>query len=177
MSEETVPVAAVHRFDEARLLAYLRPRLPDAEGPLSVRQFHGGQSNPTFLLDFGGRRYVLRKKPPGTLLPSAHAIEQEYRIMAALAQTDVPVPAMRVLCEDPAVIGIPFYVMDYVAGRILTRPHLPGVPREQRRLIYTEMARTLARLHGVDHEAVGLGDFGRPGGYIARQIDRWTRQY
>lgn len=172
------PVSAAHRFDEARLATWLRDHLPGAAAGLQVRQFRAGQSNPTFLLDADGGRFVLRKKPPGQLLPSAHQVEREYRVMAALADTDVPVPRVRVLCEDEAVIGTPFYVMDHVDGRVFDAPALPGVPDPaERGAMYDDMNRVLANLHAVDWQAAGLEGFGRPGGYIERQVRRWGEQY
>ena len=174
---ETTPVRDGHRFDEARLAAYLANHLSGFDGDMSVRQFKAGQSNPTFLLEAPGKRYVLRKKPPGKLLPSAHMIEREYQVMAALGETDVPVPRMRLLCEDPEVIGTSFYVMDHVAGRVFQDPRLPPLAPDERRAIYRSMATTLAALHAVDWQAVGLADYGKPSDYIARQIRLWTRQY
>ena len=175
---ELIDVRAAHRFDEAALGAYLAAHLPELRGPLALRQFQGGQSNPTFLLtDAGGRRYVLRKKPPGQILPSAHAVEREYAAMRALGPSAVPVPMARVLCEDAAVIGTPFYVMDYIDGRVLTDLRLADIPRAERAAYYTAMADGLAALHSVDWRAAGLGSFGRPEAYIARQIGRWTKQY
>jgi aminoglycoside phosphotransferase (APT) family kinase protein len=175
---ELIAVRPAHRFDEAALAAYLARALPESEGPFSLLQFQGGQSNPTFLLtDAQARRYVLRKKPPGNLLPSAHAVEREYQVMRGLAQSDVKVPRVRLLCEDASVIGTPFYVMDYVAGRVLTDLTLSDIPRAERFAYYLAMADGLAALHRVDYQGVGLGQFGRPEAYIARQIARWTRQY
>jgi aminoglycoside phosphotransferase (APT) family kinase protein len=142
-----------------------------------VRAFRGGQSNPTYLLEAGGRRYVLRRKPPGKLLPSAHAVDREHRVMTALRGTGVPVPRTRVLCTDDSVIGTWFYVMDHVEGRIFWEPTLPGLEPAERRAIYDAMNETLARLHRVDPRAVGLEGFGKPGNYFARQIHRWTQQY
>jgi aminoglycoside phosphotransferase (APT) family kinase protein len=142
-----------------------------------VQQFGGGQSNPTFLLSAGGRKYVMRKKPPGQLLKSAHQVDREYRIMKALAATDVPVPKMHVLCEDESVVGTAFYVMDFLEGRIFRDPQLPGVAPVERAAIYDSMNDGLARLHKVDFARVGLGDFGRPGNYFERQIARWITQY
>ncbi|MBI3452395.1 MAG: phosphotransferase family protein, partial [Rhodospirillales bacterium] len=144
---------------------------------MALRQFQGGQSNPTFLIEAGGRHWVLRKKPPGKLLPSAHMVEREYRVIRALADTGVPVPSARLLCEDDGVTGTPFYVMDYVPGRVFVEPTLPGLAPAERAAIYDAMGDTLARLHGVDWRAVGLGDFGRPENYVARQIARWSKQY
>jgi aminoglycoside phosphotransferase (APT) family kinase protein len=172
-----VPVLPNHRFDEAALIRYLRAALPGFHEPCQVLQFQGGQSNPTFCLQTPGARYVLRKKPPGKLLPSAHAVEREYRAMTALAETEVPVPRMRVLCTDETVIGTAFYVMEYLDGRVFTDLSLPGLAPAERRAIFDDMNRVLAALHLVDFQAVGLGDFGRPQGYIARQIGLWSRQY
>jgi len=174
---ELVPVREGHRFDERRLADYLQRELPDCRGALAIRQFQGGQSNPTFLIEAGGHRWVLRKKPPGKLLPSAHMIEREYRIKRALAGTPVPVPPMRLLCEDVSIIGTAFYVMDYVEGRIFTDPRLPGLKPAERGAIYKSMAETLAKLHTVDWRFVGLGDYGKPENYVARQIARWSKQY
>ena len=173
------PVTRAHRFDERRLADYLGAQgLDDFRGHLTVRQYQGGQSNPTFRLEAGGRHYVLRKKPPGDLLPSAHLVEREYRVMKALADTDVPVPTMLLLCEDPAVIGQTFFVMEHVEGRVLSTPDLPeAASAAERTAIYDAMNRTLARLHTVDWRAAGLSDFGKPVDYVARQISRWTRQY
>src|SRR6185437_4348845 len=173
----TMPVAATQRFDVDSLERCLRERLEGFEGPLEVEQFRGGQSNPTFLLTARSGRYVLRRKPAGKLLPSAHAVDREHRVMRALAGTDVPVPKTRFLCEDDGVIGTAFYVMDFVAGRVLWDPSLPGMAPAERAAIFDEMNRVLAALHRVDPAAVGLADFGKPGNYFARQIDRWTRQY
>lgn len=181
MSEQTqqlVEVLEAHRFDESALADYLHEQLPGELGDdLDIKQFQGGQSNPTFLLRSGGRRYVLRKKPPGKLLPSAHQVEREYRVMSALQDTDVPVPEMLLLCEDDAVIGTPFYVMRFIEGRVYSHPALEEVPRDERRPIFEAKADTMARLHRVDYEAVGLGDFGKPGNFLERQIGRWSKQY
>ena len=175
MDAETTPIRAGHALDTAALAAYLAGHF-DVSG-LAVSQFRGGQSNPTFLLEAGGRRYVLRKKPPGVLLPSAHMIEREYRVMHALRDTGVPVIATRLLCEDPAVIGTPFYVMDFAEGRVFRDPALPELDAAARAAVYEEMAAVLARLHAVDWRAVGLEGFGKPTGYLSRQIALWTRQY
>ena len=166
-----------HPFALEPLAAYLRQHLPGFGGELSAQQFSGGQSNPTYLLEAGGRRWVLRRKPPGVLLPSAHAVDREYRVMAALAHSAVPVPHVHLLCEDDSVIGSAFYVMDHVEGRNFLDPSLPGMTPEQRGAIYEEMNRVIAALHGVDHHAAGLAAYGRPGQYLKRQIERWTRQY
>jgi aminoglycoside phosphotransferase (APT) family kinase protein len=166
-----------HPFALEALAAYLRQHLPGYAGELTAQQFSGGQSNPTYLIAAGGRRWVLRRKPPGVLLPSAHAVDREYRVMAALAHSQVPVPFMHLLCEDDSVIGSAFYVMDFVEGRNFTDPSLPGMTPEQRGAIYDEMNRVIALLHGVDPVAAGLAGYGRPGQYLKRQIERWTRQY
>ncbi len=173
----TRPVAEAHRFDERALERYLAERIPGFSGPLAVEQFKGGQSNPTFRLTAGGKRYVLRRKPPGKLLPSAHAVDREYRVISALAATDVPVAKTYLLCTDESVIGTMFYVMDCVEGRVLWDPQLPGLQPAERRAIFDEMNRVIAALHRVDHVALGLGDYGKPGNYFQRQIDRWSRQY
>ncbi|MHB0774067.1 phosphotransferase [Halomonas sp. WWR20] len=179
MSEpQLIDVLPAHRIDEAALARYLRDYLPAMDDHLSVRQFQGGQSNPTYLLETAGRRYVLRKKPPGKVLPSAHMVEREYRVIRALAEnTSLPVPQTHVLCEDDSIIGTPFYVMDYIAGRVLTHPALQEVEKSGRRAIHMAAIDTLADLHQVDIEAVGLADYGKPQGYVARQVKRWSGQY
>ena len=164
-------------IDEARLAAWMAAHVPGFEGPLTAHRFAGGQSNPTYELVTPGARYVLRRKPLGTLLPSAHAVDREFRVISALAPTGFPVPRPFALCMDDAVIGSAFYVMDKVEGRVLWDGSLPGMEPGQRRAIYQETVRTLARLHNTDHVAAGLGDYGRPGNYFQRQIDRWSRQY
>lgn len=174
---QLTPVRSGHEFDEAALEAYLAASIDDYQGPLEVRQFEGGQSNPTFQLKTGNRDYVLRKQPPGELLPSAHQVNREYRVMAALAATDVPVPKMYCLCEDAGIIGTKFYVMEMVAGRLFTEALLPTLTAPERKAIYLDLARVMARLHRVDPAAVGLADFGRPGNYYERQIARWSKQY
>jgi aminoglycoside phosphotransferase (APT) family kinase protein len=174
---ELVPVREGHRFDEARLTEYLAQSLPGFAGPTRLRQFQGGQSNPTFLVESQGRRWVLRKKPPGKLLPSAHMVEREYRVIRALADTDVPVAPAPLLCEDASIIGTPFYVMEFVDGRVFTDPGLVELSAPERSAIYDAMNDTLAKLHKVDWRGVGLGDFGRPENYVARQIARWSKQY
>jgi len=166
-----------HRFETERLEALLRQELDDFEPPLRVRQFRGGQSNPTYELTDATHRWVLRRKPPGVLLPSAHAVDREYRIISALGKTGYPVPQARLLCEDTDVIGTMFFIMDYVEGRILIDGTIPDETPEARRAIYNSMIETLARLHAVDYAAIGLADFGRPGNYFARQVSRWTKQY
>jgi len=170
-------VAPMHAFDADALAGFIRANVAPFDGALAVEQFQGGQSNPTYRVVAGGERYVLRRKPPGALLPSAHAIEREHRVMSALAGSGVPVPRMRALCEDPAVIGTAFYLMDYVEGRVLWDPTLPGMTPAERRAHYDELNRVIAALHCVDPARVGLADFGRSGGYVARQVARWTKQY
>ncbi len=164
-------------IDVGRLAAFVREQVAPFDGALAVRRIEGGQSNPTWIVEAGARRYVLRSKPAGALLPSAHAIEREYRVMQALAGTAVPVPRVRALCEDTGVLGAAFYLMDFVEGRILTDQTLPGMAPTERAAHYAELARVLAALHAVDYRAVGLADYGREGRYVERQIERWTRQY
>lgn len=166
-----------HRFDEAALGAWLGPHLPGGAKGLVVRQFQGGMSNPTFLLSVGATRYVLRKKPPGKLLPRAHAVDREYRVMHALGPTPVPVPRMIAYCDDPAVIGAEFYVMEHLDGRIVPPPAMDPIPRADRPAMAFALADTLADLHGVDWRAAGLEGFGRPENYLSRQTARWAAQY
>ncbi|ABS62272.1 aminoglycoside phosphotransferase [Parvibaculum lavamentivorans DS-1] len=179
--QETTAIREAHRFDLKRLEAYCRDAVEGFGGTLEVRQFEGGQSNPTFLLTTtgagGGKRYVMRKKPPGQLLASAHQVDREYRVMKALAETDVPVPHMYALCEDDSVIGTSFYVMEYLEGRVFRESVMPGASEAERRAVYANLAENLAKLHKVDYEKVGLGDFGRPGNYFERQTGRWIKQY
>ena len=175
----TRPVAEQHRFDTAALETYLRQHLPGFEGPLSVEQFKGGQSNPTYKLTTPARSYVMRAKPGpvAKLLPSAHAIEREFAVMKALHGTEVPVAQMHVLCNDESVIGRAFYIMEYVEGRVLWDQSLPSLNPTERGAIYDEMNRVIAALHSVDFRARGLADYGKPGNYFERQIARWTKQY
>ena len=175
----TTAVQERHQFDVARLEAFLAERIAGFAGPLAVEQFRGGQSNPTFLLTTPRARYVMRSKPApaAKLLPSAHAVDREHRVITALARTGVPVPRTFCLSEDESVIGRAFYVMDYVEGRVLWEQSLPGMTASERAAIYDEMNRVIAQLHRVDYRDAGLADFGRPGNYLARQIDRWTKQY
>jgi len=175
----TKPVAASHAFDTGALERYLAERLHGFQGPLAVEQFKGGQSNPTYKLITPNAAYVMRAKPGpvAKLLPSAHAIEREFRVMSALKRTPVPVPAMHLLCEDESVIGRAFYVMEFVQGRVLWDQSLPGMGNDERGAIYDEMNRVIAELHKVDVAAVGLADYGKPGNYFERQIGRWTKQY
>ena len=172
-----IEVRSMHRFDEAGLNIYLEKEMLGYSGPMRVQQFEGGQSNPTFLLTTPSGSYVMRKKPPGDLLPSAHAVEREYRLYKALADTDVPVPKTYILCEDSSIVGTPFFVMEYLVGRVLKDSNLLDQSPENRRKTYFEMIRILAALHSVDYEAQGLGDYGKPGNYFVRQTGRWTKQY
>ncbi|MFN3815479.1 phosphotransferase family protein [Brevundimonas sp.] len=173
----TRPVDPRHAFDVAALERWMADHVADYAGPLSVNQFKGGQSNPTYELVTPGRTYVLRRKPPGNLLPSAHAVDREFRVISALAKQGFPVARAYALCEDADVIGSMFYVMDKVEGRILWDLKLPGMEPDQRRAIYDAQTDTLARLHAIDPEAAGLVDYGRPGNYFARQVGRWSKQY
>jgi aminoglycoside phosphotransferase (APT) family kinase protein len=172
-------VTARHRFDVERLAAHLEQHLPEFHGPLTVHQFQGGQSNPTYLLTTPDARYVMRSKPGpvAKLLPSAHAIEREFHVMRALASQGIPVPWTLLLVEDESVIGRAFYLMEHVEGRIFWEQSLPGVSIAERAAIYDEMNRIIARLHTVDIERAGLADYGKAGNYFARQIGRWSKQY
>ncbi|MEQ5871163.1 phosphotransferase family protein [Sagittula sp. NFXS13] len=161
----------------ARVSGWMQAHVADFEGPLVAEKFAVGQSNPTYLLRAASGTYVLRRKPAGVLLKSAHAVDREFRVQAALAQTDVPVPKMLALCEDETVLGVTFYVMSHVSGRNLVDPSLPEEVPETRAALMAEMARVLAAIHDVDLEAVGLADFGAPGDYYARQLGRWSKQY
>jgi aminoglycoside phosphotransferase (APT) family kinase protein len=173
----TKPVAESHRFDETRLAAWLAGNVAGYEGPLEVRQFKGGQSNPTFQLVTPSRTYVMRRKPPGRLLPSAHAVDREFRAISALHPIGFPVAKPYGLCLDESVIGTMFYVMEMVEGRIFWDYTLSALAPAERRAIYFAMIGTLADLHNFDPVAIGLEGFGRPGNYFSRQIDRWTKQY
>ena len=164
-------------LDTAAVEAWLRGRLPGFEGPVEAQKFDAGQSNPTYLLKTPARDYVLRRKPPGKLLKSAHAVDREFRVQRALADTEVPVPRVHVLCEDDSVIGAMFYVMDHVPGRNFATPDLPGLTPAERGAVMDEMGRVLAALHEVDLAAVGLEDYGPKGSYYDRQIGRWSQQY
>ena len=170
------PVLSQHRFDERRLAAHLQDRLPGFDGEFEVRQYQGGQSNPTYRIETPAGIYVLRKKPAGKLMPSAHAIEREFAIMRALEDT-VPVPRMLYFCEDEGAIGQTFYVMEHIDGRVMPDARLLDADPAERRALSFELVRVLARLHGADHRAIGLNGFGRPQGYVARQLARWSKQY
>ncbi len=164
-------------FDEVSLGAYMKAHVEGFAGPVTAQKFKGGQSNPTYLLTTPARQYVLRRKPPGKLLPSAHAVEREYKVMTALHAAGFPAPRTFALCEDPAVIGTAFFIMDFVPGRIFWDASLPDVARNDRRALFEAMTDSIADLHRIDYAAIGLGDFGRPGNYFERQIDRWSKQY
>ncbi len=173
----TAPVREAHRFDAARLDAWMAREVEGYKGPLTVEQFKGGQSNPTYKLVTPGRCYVLRRKPPGKLLPGAHAVDREYRVITALGAEGFPVARTDGLCLDEDVIGTPFYVMEMVEGRIFWEPALPEISAAERPAYFDAMNATLAALHRIDPEAAGLGDYGKPGNYFARQIGRWSKQY
>ena len=173
----TTDVRAGMEIDAGRLTAYLDANVAGFEGPIVVRQFKGGQSNPTYLLETATQRYVLRRKPPGTLLASAHAVDREFRVIRALGGSGVPVPKTYALCTDESVIGTWFYVMEYVDGRILWDPALEAVERPMRRAHALALVGALADLHRLAPAAVGLADFGKPAAYMARQIARWSKQY
>ncbi|HEY1427733.1 MAG TPA: phosphotransferase family protein [Caulobacteraceae bacterium] len=173
----TKEVVESHRFDEAALGRWMDANVAGYQGPLSVRQFKGGQSNPTYQLITPSKKYVMRRKPPGKLLPSAHAVDREYRVITALYPTGFPVAKSYGLCTDDSVIGTWFYVMDMVEGRIIWDQSMPMYTPEVRHPIYMAQVTTLAALHNTDYKAIGLEDYGRTGNYMARQIDRWTKQY
>jgi aminoglycoside phosphotransferase (APT) family kinase protein len=178
--DTTTPLVAVresHRFDEAKLATYLEGHLEGFSAPVEVLQVEGGQSNPTFVLSANRRQWVLRKKPPGKLLPSAHQVDREHRVQAALQNSDVPVPTMYLYCDDPSIIGTEFYVMDFVQGRLISSAALPDFGPAERTAFYDDFIRVMAALHAVDYQAAGLEDFGRPGNYYDRQIARWSKQY
>jgi aminoglycoside phosphotransferase (APT) family kinase protein len=174
--ELETPVGA-HRLDETRLAEYLAGHLIGFSGECTVRQFLGGQSNPTFLVEADSGSYVLRKKPPGDLLPSAHAVDREFKVISALSGTTVPVPKAHLLCEDESIIGQMFYVMDYVSGRVIEKNALPDCNPQERTAMYHSMADTFGKLHAIDYQAVGLEKFGWPTDYVARQVARWSKQY
>ena len=173
----TKDVAETHKFNEANLAAWMEENVEGYEGPLTVKQFKGGQSNPTYKLFAGGKTYVMRRKPPGKLLPSAHAVDREFRVISALYPLGYPVAKPYGLCTDESVVGTMFYIMDCVEGRILWDGTLPGMDPAERRAIYEAKVKTFADLHNVDWRAAGLEGFGKEGDYVARQIHRWTKQY
>ncbi len=170
------PLAA-HQIDESALAKYLKEHIPNFGDTCSVQQFRGGQSNPTFLIETDSGSYVLRKKPPGKLLPSAHAVDREFRVIAALDDSDVPVPKALHLCTDKSIIGQMFYVMNYVTGRVFPDLLMPGSTTSERESAFLSAASVLGKLHAVDYRAAGLKTFGKPDNYVARQIARWSQQY
>ena len=173
----TTDVAERLRFDVGRLEAYLREKVAGFAGPIAVSQFKGGQSNPTYLVETARRRYALRRKPPGKLLPSAHAVDREYRVISALHAQGFPVAEPVLYCAEEGVIGTAFFVMAYVEGRVFWEPLMPGSDPAERAAVYDAMNATLARLHAFDPAAIGLADYGRGENYVARQVERWSKQY
>ena len=165
------------RFDEAALQAWMDVSVEGFRGPIAVSQFKGGQSNPTYRIDAASGSYVLRRKPPGKLLPGAHAVDREYRVLAALGAQGFPVPRVYGLCEDDGIIGTAFFVMDMVPGRIVWEAHFPDMSREQRAAHFDAMNATIAQLHDYDPDAIGLGDYGKASGFVERQVARWSKQY
>lgn len=165
------------KFDEAGLARFMQAQVSGFEGPISVSKFKGGQSNPTYLIATPSKKYVLRRKPPGKLLPSAHAVEREYQVMTALGKIGFPVPKTFALCEDPDVIGTAFFIMDFVEGRIFWDSSLPNVEKAERGALYNALIDTMADLHIADYKAIGLETYGKPGNYFERQIGRWSKQY
>ncbi|MEO7688770.1 MAG: phosphotransferase family protein [Sphingomonas sp.] len=173
----TIPVPGDDPIDAEAVARWMKGHMPGLEGPVTLSKFKGGQSNPTYRVDTPGKSYVLRRQPFGKLLPSAHAVDREYRVIAGLHPTGFPVPAPFGLCQDPAVIGSMFYIMELVEGRSLWDGSLPDMAPDGRRAVYEAMVDTLAALHNTDHVAAGLGEYGRPGNYFERQVGRWTKQY
>jgi aminoglycoside phosphotransferase (APT) family kinase protein len=173
----TIPVRDAHRFDETRLAQWMGEHIPGFAGPIQVEQFSGGQSNPTYKVTTRSAAYVLRRKPPGVLLKGAHAIEREFRVQQALGKAGFPVAQVHAICIDDAVIGTWFYVMDWIDGRIVWDATFPGATVDSRPRYFDAMNETIARLHAIDYEAMGLGDYGRAGNYFQRQISRWSKQY
>lgn len=173
----TRDVSAEHQIDVGLLEDYLQEHVDGFSGPLAIKQFKGGQSNPTYLLEAASGKYVMRRKPPGKLLKSAHAVDREFRVISALYTAGFPVPRPFVLCEDESVVGTVFFVMDFVDGRIFWELDLPACDPDERQAIYDNVNQTIADLHNFDHEAIGLSDYGKPGNYFSRQISRWSKQY
>jgi aminoglycoside phosphotransferase (APT) family kinase protein len=173
----TREVAERLRFDVGRLDAYLRDRIAGFAGPIAISQFKGGQSNPTYLVETPLRRYALRRKPPGKLLPSAHAVDREHRVISALHAQGFPVAQPLLYCADDSIIGTAFFVMTFVEGRVFWEPQMSGTDAAERAQVYDAMNATLARLHSFDPVAIGLGDYGRGENYVARQVERWSKQY
>ena len=173
----TMEVEERHRIDDVRLDAWMRENVEGYQGPLTVLQFKGGQSNPTYRLNTPTKSYVMRRKPFGKLLPSAHAVDREFKVIAALHAQGFPVARAYALCMDDAVIGAAFYIMSMEEGRVFWNPTLPSLEPKERHAVFTSKIETLAKLHSYDPDKIGLGDFGKPGNYFARQVDRWTKQY
>ncbi len=173
----TKEAATALRLDAGRLETYLGEQVQGFAGPLTIKQFKGGQSNPTYLLETPARSYVLRRKPPGKLLPSAHAVDREYRVTRALHAQDFPVAEPLVFCADESIAGTAFYVMGFIDGRVFWEPQMPGSNPNERAAIYDSMNATIARLHAFDPTKIGLGDFGKGENYVARQVERWSKQY
>src|SRR6186997_963301 len=173
----TKDVSAPLRFDTTRLEAYLAANARGFEGPLTVKQFRGGQSNPTYYLETPSRKYVLRRKPPGKLLPSAHAVDREFKVISALYKQGFPVAEPVVYCADESVTGTAFYVMGFVEGRVIWVPEMPDSNPQERTAVFDAMNATLARLHSYEPSAIGLSDYGKGENYVARQVDRWSKQY
>ncbi|MBV9348468.1 MAG: phosphotransferase family protein [Pseudolabrys sp.] len=173
----TKEIAEPLRIDVGRLEHYLRDKVEGFFGPLTLKQFKGGQSNPTYLVETPSRRYVMRRKPPGKLLPSAHAVDREYRVISALHAQGFPVAKPIIYCADESVAGTAFYIMDFVAGRVVWEPQIPGSNPQERAGVYDAMNATIATLHSYDPARIGLGDFGKGENYVARQVDRWSKQY
>jgi len=173
----TRPIAPAYRIDLRRLEEFMKTAVAEFRGPLAAEQFRGGQSNPTYKLVSPSGQYVLRRKPPGKLLPSAHAVDREYRVIRALHAQGFPVAQPLAYCADESVAGTPFYVMDFVDGRVFWEPQMPGVDPAERAAVYDAMNATMAQLHGFDPARIGLGDFGKGENYVARQVERWSRQY
>ena len=173
----TMEVLERHQFDVANLKDYMNEHVEGFEGDLKVEEFKGGQSNPTYKIVTPSQSYVLRRKPPGKLLKSAHAVDREYAVITALNKTDVPVPKSYALCEDDDVIGTAFYLMEFKDGRVLWDPAMETSDMEEARGVYESMNDSMAKLHSVDPNAVGLSDFGKPGNYVGRQVSRWSKQY
>jgi aminoglycoside phosphotransferase (APT) family kinase protein len=173
----TRDVAAEHQINIGPLEDYLQQQVDGFSGPLTVKQFRGGQSNPTYLLESASGRYVMRRKPPGKLLKSAHAVDREFRVISALHKAGFPVPRPYVLCEDESVVGTMFFIMDFVEGRIFWELDLPASDPDERQAIYDNVNQTIADLHNFDYESIGLADYGKPGNYFSRQISRWSKQY
>ena len=173
----TRDVSAEHQIDTGKLEDYLQANVDGFAGPLSIKQFKGGQSNPTYLLESPSGKYVMRRKPPGKLLKSAHAVDREFRVISALHSAGFPVPRPYILCEDESVVGTAFFIMDFVDGRIFWELDLPGLDPDERKAIYDNVNQTIADLHSYGHESVGLADYGKSGNYFSRQISRWSKQY